>query len=93
VTQMRQDLNRVLGTVGGLTGGRARVLVTTYWNVFADGDVARTAERAGYLAWSDIDESETLYCVGRSCGGNLRLPHFCARAGENSSVPGFASQR
>jgi lysophospholipase L1-like esterase len=53
VTQMRQDLNRVLGTVGGLTGGRARVLVTTYWNVFADGDVARTAERAGYLAWSD----------------------------------------
>ena len=33
--------------------GHARVLVTTYWNVFTDGRVARKAERQGYLAWSD----------------------------------------
>jgi lysophospholipase L1-like esterase len=50
---MRVDLGRVLDTVARLDGGRARVLVTTYWNVFTDGDVARRAERPGYLAWSD----------------------------------------
>jgi lysophospholipase L1-like esterase len=53
VDQMRSDLGRVLDRVHSLTGGRARVLVTTYWNVFTDGDVARRAERSGYLAWSD----------------------------------------
>ncbi|GAB2597415.1 SGNH/GDSL hydrolase family protein [Microlunatus antarcticus] len=53
VTQMRSDLGRVLDRVATLTAGRARVLVTTYWNVFTDGDVARRAERAGYLTWSD----------------------------------------
>ncbi|MGI3782133.1 MAG: SGNH/GDSL hydrolase family protein [Janthinobacterium lividum] len=44
------------GTDPGGEGGRpphVRVLVTTYWNVFTDGDVARKAERPGYLAWSD----------------------------------------
>jgi lysophospholipase L1-like esterase len=53
VGAMQADLDRVLDTVGSLGGGRTRVLVTTYWNVFTDGDVARKAERSGYLAWSD----------------------------------------
>lgn len=53
VTTMRGDLDRVLDAASALDGGRARVLVTTYWNVFTDGDVARKAERPGYLAWSD----------------------------------------
>ena len=53
VASMRSDLGRVLDRVRTLAGGRARVLVTTYWNVFTDGDVARAAERSGYLAWSD----------------------------------------
>ena len=53
VAQMETDLNRVLDRVRALNGGHARVLVTTYWNVFTDGRVARKAERAGYLGWSD----------------------------------------
>ena len=53
VTTMRTDLDRVLDSVTVSTGSRARVLVTTYWNVFIDGDVARTTQRPGYLAWSD----------------------------------------
>jgi lysophospholipase L1-like esterase len=53
VATMRGDLDRVLDAAGTLGGGRARVLVTTYWNVFTDGDVARKAERPGYLVWSD----------------------------------------
>ncbi|MGI3780422.1 MAG: SGNH/GDSL hydrolase family protein [Janthinobacterium lividum] len=53
IATMRVDLGRVLDTVDRLDGARGRVLVTTYWNVFTDGDVARKAERPGYLAWSD----------------------------------------
>lgn len=53
VAQMQTDLGRVLDRVQALDHGHARVLVTTYWNVFTDGDVARQAERSGYLAWSD----------------------------------------
>lgn len=53
IATMRVDLGRVLDAVGRLDGARDRVLVTTYWNVFTDGDVARRAERSGYLAWSD----------------------------------------
>ncbi len=58
IETMRVDLGRVLDTVQRLdparpAGGRPRLLVTTYWNVFTDGDVARRAERPGYLAWSD----------------------------------------
>lgn len=53
VAQMQTDLGRVLDRVQALDHGHARVLVTTYWNVFTDGDVARHAERSGYLAWSD----------------------------------------
>jgi lysophospholipase L1-like esterase len=53
VEQMETDLSRVLDRVHDLDHGHARVLVTTYWNVFTDGQVARKAERQGYLAWSD----------------------------------------
>jgi lysophospholipase L1-like esterase len=53
VEQMEADLSRVLDRVHDLEGGRARVFVTTYWNVFTDGEVAHKAERQGYLAWSD----------------------------------------
>jgi lysophospholipase L1-like esterase len=30
-----------------------RILVTDYWNVFADGDVARASDGPAYLRWSD----------------------------------------
>lgn len=53
ITQMQTDLTRVLARVNTLDDGHARVLVTTYWNVFTDGRVADKAERPGYLAWSD----------------------------------------
>jgi lysophospholipase L1-like esterase len=55
------DLNRVDADIGAalrdvrqLRGGRPTlVLVTTYWNVFEDGDVARADRGAAYLRWSD----------------------------------------
>ena len=53
LTRTSHDLGTVVGRISALSGGHAQVLVTTYWNVFADGDVARRNEAAGYLAWSD----------------------------------------
>jgi lysophospholipase L1-like esterase len=35
------------------TAGPTQILVTDYWNVFTDGEVARRAEDTGYLEWSD----------------------------------------
>ena len=53
VETMRDDLTQVLQLVRALAGDQARVLVTGYWNVFTDGDVAKSAEKSGYLDWSD----------------------------------------
>jgi lysophospholipase L1-like esterase len=65
VDQMEADLSRVLDRVHSLGDGRARVLVTTYWNVFADGEVARKSERAGYLTWSDAVTREANAAISR----------------------------
>jgi lysophospholipase L1-like esterase len=49
-----QDVDEVLEAISRLRGGRPTlVLVTTYWNVFEDGDVAAAERGARYLRWSD----------------------------------------
>lgn len=54
VTAMSHQLGTVLATVRRLhSASPVRILVTTYWNVFADGQVAEQGESAGYLRWSD----------------------------------------
>ncbi|HEX3005704.1 MAG TPA: SGNH/GDSL hydrolase family protein [Angustibacter sp.] len=51
VTSRVADVVRV---VRALRAGRpTRVVVTDYWNVFADGAVGRDERGAAYLAWSD----------------------------------------
>lgn len=48
------DLRDILAAARSLRGDRpTRVLVTDYWNVFADGDVALASEGPAYLRWSD----------------------------------------
>lgn len=48
------DLSDILAAARSLRGNRpTRVLVTDYWNVFADGDVARASDGPAYLRWSD----------------------------------------
>jgi len=48
------DLGAILAAAKSLRGERpTRVLVTDYWNVFADGDVARAGDGPAYLRWSD----------------------------------------
>ncbi len=54
VDAVGSDLSAILAAVKSLRGNRpTRVLVTDYWNVFADGDVARAGDGPAYLRWSD----------------------------------------
>jgi lysophospholipase L1-like esterase len=54
VDRVGQNIEAVLAVVHRLRRGRPTlVLVTTYWNVFEDGDVASADRGASYLAWSD----------------------------------------
>ena len=54
VEAVGSDLGDILAAARSLRGNRPpRVLVTDYWNVFADGDVARASEGPAYLRWSD----------------------------------------
>lgn len=54
VQQMGAELGRVLDAVESLRGGRRDgVLVTDYWNVFTDGDVAVRSGGAEQVDWSE----------------------------------------
>lgn len=53
IDTMSVDLTQVLQLVRALAGTRVRIMVTGYWNVFTDGDVANREEKSGYLDWSD----------------------------------------
>ena len=54
VETVGSDLGDILAAARSLRGHRpTRVLVTDYWNVFADGDVARASDGPAYLRWSD----------------------------------------
>jgi len=54
VDAVEANLRAILGAARTLRGHQpTQVLVTDYWNVFADGDVARAANGTAYLRWSD----------------------------------------
>jgi lysophospholipase L1-like esterase len=54
LADLQVGMARVLsGIRADLGGRRADILVTTYWNVFLDGRVARDTMSAGYLPWSE----------------------------------------
>jgi lysophospholipase L1-like esterase len=54
VDAVGSDISGILASAKSLRAGKPLViLVTTYWNVFADGDVASATETEAYLVWSD----------------------------------------
>lgn len=54
VDAVGSDVAAILSAAKDLRGGRpTRVLVTDYWNVFADGDVAEARDGSAYVRWSD----------------------------------------
>ena len=55
LAQVGADLGRILDQVAALRAGRpTQVLVSQYWNVFEDGDVAAADRGPAYLRWSDV---------------------------------------
>jgi lysophospholipase L1-like esterase len=54
VDAVGSDVSEIVTAAQDLRGHRpTQILVTDYWNVFADGDVARASDGPAYLAWSD----------------------------------------
>lgn len=54
VDAMSERLTQAVSAIRKLRSGPpAQILLTTYWNVFPDGQVAERAESDGYLPWSD----------------------------------------
>ena len=53
VDAMGARLAAVLRTLRATTPRGSALLVTTYWNVFQDGDVARQAYGPAFVSWSD----------------------------------------
>jgi lysophospholipase L1-like esterase len=54
VDAVGSDVRAILTAAKDLRGHRStRILVTDYWNVFADGDIARANNGSAYLRWSD----------------------------------------
>ena len=53
VAQMRTAVAQVLARINSLVPDSTQVLVTNYWNVFEDGDVADSKEGPGFADWSD----------------------------------------
>jgi len=54
VDAVGSDVRAILTAAKDLRGnGPTQILVTNYWNVFADGDIARASDGSAYLRWSD----------------------------------------
>jgi lysophospholipase L1-like esterase len=69
------NVSAIVGDIHRLRLGRpTTVLVTNYWNVFIDGDVARRRLGPRYLRWSD---RLTKAADAAICGGSRRLGARC----------------
>ena len=72
VAAVGTDLAAILVAAKDLRGHQpTRILVTDYWNVFADGDVARASDGPEYLRWSDELTralNNTICTVARNAG-------------------------
>ena len=78
VQAVGRNITGIVDHAKALRGGRPiRILVTDYWNVFEDGDVASASHGAAYLAWSD-DLSRRLNAsvcsAARGAGRDVRRP-------------------
>lgn len=89
VEQMSADLTRVLDRVRTLDDDHARVLVTTYWNVFPDGRVAAQTERQGYVAWSDAVTRQANAAIAQVAGaqGATLVDLYAPFKGDGSADP------
>jgi lysophospholipase L1-like esterase len=90
VDAVGSDLSAVLVAAKALRRGRpTQVLVTDYWNVFADGDVARDSEGPAYLRWSDelTRAVNTRICTAAKSSGATCVDLYAPYKGNGSLNP------
>ncbi|HEX2895952.1 MAG TPA: SGNH/GDSL hydrolase family protein [Marmoricola sp.] len=71
--QMGQNLRQILTVIDAIRDGHhGTVLVTDYWNVFTDGDVARNSGGQAQLDWSDdvTAAANQQICAAASASGD-----------------------
>jgi lysophospholipase L1-like esterase len=90
VDAVGSDLTAILAAAKALRGLRpTQVLVTDYWNVFADGDVARDSQGTAYLRWSDelTRALNTTICTAAKNGGATCVDLYAPYKGDGSLNP------
>lgn len=66
IDTMASHLASVIDKIKAIRGhAKSQILITDYWNVFADGDVAENTEDDGYLDWSDRVTRAANTAIGR----------------------------
>ncbi len=84
------DISDIMTAAKTLRGNRpTQILVTNYWNVFADGDVASATETAAYLQWSDelTRALNSRICAAAHGAGALCVDLYAAFKGNGSQNP------
>lgn len=88
VTAAATSLHTALTRVRDLAP-RARVLVTSYWNVFTDGDAARSTEGQKALDWSDslTRAANTAFCAAATRTGAQCVDTYPLFKGDGTKNP------
>jgi lysophospholipase L1-like esterase len=106
VDAVGSDISAILTAARALRGNKpTRILVTNYWNVFADGDVASASEGLTYLIWSDgltLALNSKICAAARGAGaicvdlyapfkanGTLNPTKFLAGDGDHPNAAGY----
>jgi lysophospholipase L1-like esterase len=90
VSAMAERLRQALTLVDALGAGHPQtVLVTTYWNVFLDGDVARREESPDYQSWTDqiTRKTNTAICAAAGDRGDTCVDLYAAFKADGSVDP------
>jgi lysophospholipase L1-like esterase len=90
VQAVASNVTRIVARVKALRGRQpTRILVTDYWNVFEDGDVASAAHGASYLAWSDdlSRQLDTALCSAAEGAGATCVDLYAPFKGDGGHNP------
>jgi lysophospholipase L1-like esterase len=88
--EVTANIEQIVSTVHALrTGQPTQVVVTNYWNVFADGAVAQNRYSTGYLTWSDhvTRLANAAICAAADHAGALCLDLYQPFKGDGTSDP------
>jgi lysophospholipase L1-like esterase len=90
VPEVRARIRSIVDQVHALRHGLAtQVLVTDYWNVFEDGDVASADRGQAYLLWSDrlTQRLNASICAAATSGGATCVDLYAPFKGDGTANP------